>query len=105
MTGPRELKPAISPMKLALKVGFMRTGSSEIAPFGGSTLLSSVEEVASTKTSPSCGLMMADGILACTAVGFCVVLVRIMATAPAGDAMLGTWKKVAEARPGALTSG
>src|SRR5436305_11982005 len=91
-------------MRVALKVGFMRTGSSEIAPFGGSTLLSSVEEMASTKTSPSSGLMMADGMLPCTAVGFCVVLIRIMPTAPDVDAMLEMSKKVADARQGSLTS-
>src|SRR6185503_20377402 len=48
-TGPRELKPAIWPMKESVTKRFRRIGNSDSAPFSGGTLLSSVEEIASVR--------------------------------------------------------
>jgi hypothetical protein len=44
----------------------MRIGSSEIAPFGGSTVLSSVDEIASVRILASSGEIMAAGIVVLT---------------------------------------
>ena len=87
-TGPRELKPAISPIKPVLKNGFMRIGNSEIAPFAG--LLSSDAEMALISTWPSAVDTLAEGIVLLTAVGFSVVEIRITPTAPEAAAMFAT---------------
>src|SRR5215213_1893815 len=82
----------------------MQTGSSETAPFGGSTALSSVAEMASTSTSPSAGETMAHGTRPLTAVGLVVSLIRMQPTAPATAELAAMSKKVAEASPAFLMS-
>src|SRR5215207_3745297 len=79
-------------------------GNSETAPFGGSTALSSVEESASTNTSPSEGETMAHGMRPLTAVGLVVSLMRMQPTAPATAELAAMSKKVAEVRPESLMS-
>src|SRR5215212_8372500 len=79
-------------------------GSSETAPFAGSTALSSVEEMASTSTSPSVGETMAHGTRPLTAVGLVVSLMRMQPTAPARAELAALSKKVADARPAFLMS-
>src|SRR6185436_12470558 len=89
-TGPRELKPAISPMNESDKKAFSRIGNSDTAPFSGATLLSSVDEIASVRILASATEIVAAGIMALTAVAFWVSSIRITPMAPLAAACI-TW--------------
>src|SRR5688500_20224158 len=82
----------------------MRMGSSETEPFGGSTALSSEDESASTRISPSEGETMAHGMRPLTAVGLVVSLMRMQPTAPATAELAAMSKKVTEVSPESLMS-
>src|SRR5436305_1746466 len=78
----------------------MRIGNCERSPFAGFPVVF----IALVRVSASDGATIAAGIEHLTAVGFVVVLLSSMPTAPAFAAWLQMSKKVADARPGSLTS-
>src|SRR5581483_10761046 len=75
--------------------GFMRTGSSESAPFGGSTLLSSVDDRASERILKSSGEIVAAGMIVLMPLTAPRLSEMIIATAPALAACSATSKLLA----------